>query len=363
MIKIDNIHYDFREVDSYDKDFNFIISSRGSAKTSRLWRKVYLKWKHHHRPSIAIRYRTIDITEAYIDSIETTINDFLPDNRHIKFEYKRGQMKDGIVDIKVNGKDFIRVLSMNQPITRLKSLIYDDPAYMVWDEYILDNRTETRVSELANKFQSCYQTFNRHALKHGHKMKCYFCGNLYSLYHELHVWLNIPLEKIKPGCLLIGDTWLLQFYKLKPELIKWLEENDPLYKMDTTYKKFALDSIPINDTNFAIVNVQPQGFKLKYIFRISHKYLAIYHKPMNRYKEGKKPGYDCGKYWVATLDNYEGSKKIFSVDFDNLVEGTQLATADIRSIMWKFKDAVASRDVTYQSVECGYLTEAIYSIC
>lgn len=39
-----------------------------------------------------------------------------------------------------------------------------------------------------------------------------------------------------------------------------------------------------------------------------------------------------------------------------------MVTSDMRAICWKLKDAIASKDVTFGSIEAGYLSESIYAI-
>lgn len=357
MIKKDNLHYNPNLRDSYNKQINITISERELGKSTEWAWKVWKKFLHNHRPSIILRRQQVDITEAYIDSIGATINQFLPDNKQIKLEYKRGAFKDGVVDVKVNKRDIFRVVALSVPKGRLKSLVYEDPAYMIWDEMLIDTRGgEKWLPDEGNKFAECFTTFNRHAVKHGHQMKVLVYGNPYTTYCPLFAWLDIDISLIKPGAFIVGDRYILECPQLSQELRDKILEVNPMYHFSDEYKRYAFGGEAVNDQNYDIHKDQPQGYTLKYIFRIANKYLAIWHKPMNR----DKPGYDCGKYWVSTMKNYTGSKKIYAVDFDNLINDTRLITTDIRAIMWRFKDAIANRDISYQTVECGYLIEAIY---
>lgn len=166
-----------------------MCSEREAGKTTAIpATKIYKMWKHHHRPSIILRRLVVDITETYILDLQDSINDFLPESQKIKFEFKKGNIKDGIVDVTVDDRPFCRFIAMSVPKARIKSLRYDDPAYIILDEFIVDNRNgEKYLSDEANKFKEIYNTFLRFATKHGHRLKCYFCGNPYSVYNPYFI--------------------------------------------------------------------------------------------------------------------------------------------------------------------------------
>lgn len=364
MIKKDNIHLDGRRLDSYNKPFNFFITERETGKSTWAYSKMYKTFIHKHRPSILIRRQIADITEIWINDVGETINQFL--QNPIELDFKKGSIKEGVVDVKIktqiphikSGQIFFRVIALSNPKSRIKSLVLDDPAYMIFDEFILDTSAgEKWLKGEAEKFQDLYKTFSRHAIKYGHQLKCYFLGNPYSVYSPYMTWLNVDLTKIKPGSFTVGSNYVIDCQHLSKELREYLIKRDPLYQFDNAFTKYLFGQA-VNDTRFPIIEKQPQGYKLKYIYRINHRNLGIYHKDTKRVK----PGYDCGKYWICVLDKYQGSKDIFACNFDNLVEGTRIVTSDMHASTWRLRDAIGQRDVTYESIECGYLIEAIFTL-
>lgn len=358
-LKRDNIHYNMRHVDAYNKDFNIIISPREPGKSTSTWYKAYKMFKHRHRPTIALRRQIADITEAYVTSIQDTINQFLDADKQIDIKFKKGAIKDGVVDLYINDKVFTRIVALSNPKSRIKSLILDDPYMMIFDEFIVDLRGgEKYLTDEINKFLDCYNTFYRHATKHNHKMKCYFLGNPYTIYSPYTVWLGVDLNLIKPGAFIVGSNYIIDCYQLTEELKEFILSHNPTYEFDDTYTRYAFGGEAVNDINYTIVKRQPDGYSLKYIFKIANKYLGIYHMNYDR----KSIGYNPGKFWVTILKDYQGSKKVLAVDFNNLVAGTQLITPDIRAICIRFKDAIALRDISYNSIECGYLIEDIYKL-
>lgn len=357
-MKKDNIHYSIRKLDSYNKTWNFVVTERELGKTVCLGTKIYNAWKKKHRPSIILRRHVIDITSVYINDLQDTINDFLDEKHKIKFEYKRGSIKDGIVDITVNGFPFCRIISLSLPMHRIKSLRYDDPYGIFFDEYIINVRggEKYRKDEVFT-FKEIYNTFNRFATRHNHKLRTWFFGNPYSKYNPYFSWLDIDLTKIYPGAFIVGKDYVVDCARMKPELREQILKNNPLYEFSDDYTKYAFGAQAVNDENIIVYNKQPDGYRLKWIFRISNKNLGIFHKTMNRNRLTE----DVGKFWIALLPNdYGTTKKIFAYDFNNLVNNSQLITNDIRSLTFRLKDAIGHRDVSYKSIEEAYLIEEIY---
>ena len=79
MIPMDNIHYNFRSINGYNKPINIVISPREPGKTSMAWMQlVYLPYKKTGKPWIYFVRQTNEITEALITSIEDIFNKFTP---------------------------------------------------------------------------------------------------------------------------------------------------------------------------------------------------------------------------------------------------------------------------------------------
>ena len=356
-MKKDKIHYSPRRIDSYNKTWNFVVSEREAGKTTAIpATKIYKFWHYYGRPSIILRRQIVDITETYILDLQDTINDFLPEKKQIKFSFKKGNIKEGVVDVLVNEKPFCRFIAMSCPKSRIKSLRYDDPALMILDEFIVDNRNgEKYLTDESNKFKEIYNTFNRFATKHGHRLKCYFCGNPYSAYNPYFVWLGVRLEEVRPGSFIVGNDYVVECYKIKQELRDSIKAHNPLYKFDDSYTRYAFGGEAVNDQRFEICSRQPEGYKLRYIFRLQGRYLYCYYRAMTRTQV------DYGKYWISDKDTYEGSKTVAAIDFNNLVSGSELINTDVKMITFRLKQAIAARDVTYSSIGAGYLTEIIYT--
>ena len=364
MIKKDKIHFTGQHMDSYNATWNFIWSTRETGKTTKWVNQAYKRWKKENCTTIILRYLITDICDTYISDLETTINDFLPDDKQIKFNYKKGSIKDGVVDAFIKGCEdkvpLFRFIAVSNPISRIKSMKLKNAGMIVFDEALLAVRAgEKYPDSLVTRFKEIYNTYNR-CCKTGKKFKVYCYGNPYSKYHPLLAEWNVPFGRLTEGKFYYNkhDDVYVEAYKMKPELREYILAHNPLYKFDNAYTDYAFNGESIYDTNFEIVETQPQNYSLKYVFRIQNRYLYIY-KANDTTK--LHDGYDTGRYWISVNDKYIGSRNIFSVDLNNLIQGTQLLTTELKAIFWRLKNSIGLREVTYSSIEAGYLVEALYS--
>ena len=145
-MEMDKVHYDFSRIDGYNKPFNFVISEREDGKTTAFHvTKAFKAFREQHRPTIVFRRMAVDITDAYIDSLENIINKF-NDKETIHFSYKQQSKKDGVVDLKLDGEVVYRIIALSLPMSRIKSLFLKDPAYILFDEFICNTRMERSIS-------------------------------------------------------------------------------------------------------------------------------------------------------------------------------------------------------------------------
>lgn len=363
MIKRDKLHYSGQFMNSFDATFNYVLSARESGKTTCWVNNAFKRWKKEKCTTIVLRYLIADITDTYISDLETAINDFLPDDNQIKFRFKKGSIKDGVVDCFIDSEvecdiPIFRFIAISNPISRIKSMKLKNAGQIVFDEVCLHTRGgEKYPNALVIRFKEIYNTYLR-CCKTGKKFKVYCFGNPYSRFHPLLSNWNVPFGHLNEGDYYYNKKTdvFVEFYKLKQELKDFIIKRNPLYKFDDSYTNFALEANAINDTNFEIFEKQPENYSLRWIFRLQNKYLLIYRCNGERITEG----FDTGRYWIECRENYSSSRGIYSVDLDNLIAGTALITTDIKAIFWRLKNSIANRDITYKDIETGYLVEALY---
>lgn len=346
MKKLDNLHYNFREIDSYNKPFNFVFGARELGKTTSYWVKFYKKRKKNKRPCIYIVRKSVEITEALINSIfDTIINKFCDSG--INPHYNKGSFKDGITDVYIGDDIFFRIVSLNIDLRRIKLAVLKNVSSVFMDEYIINPKlNEKYIKNEAFIIKEAYTTRRREAIG---ILKCYFTANPYSLFNPLFVDWGVDLRKLKRG-FYVGENFVIEWASLNPLLKEKLLKENPLFKEDE-YSLYALEGAPINDKHIKLGSL-PLNFSLKFVFRIANKYLGIF----------KNNSYDLtlDRFFVSELENVSKYRNIICFEFNELIEGVKLFNSEDKLNLSIFKSSIAQRKVVFNDINCYYLIEEIY---
>ena len=351
MKQRDNIHFSSRKIDSYNLPFNFIISEREAGKSTDIWLKVYKTFCEHGNTTVVVRRKITHITKAYIDDIAQIINKFTDDN--VKFQYNQSSLKEGIVDIYINDKRFMRICALSCDITAIKSLVLLNLKYIIFDEFICNQRFgEKYLKDEATKFMEVYNTFRRES----EGLKCYFMGNPYSLYNPYFMFFNVNTAKLQRGAIITDKkSYVIQCYEILPELKAKILEENPLYQFDNAYTKYAFEGKNVNDMNIIIWPKCPPSYKLLYVFKAANRYIGLYRANI----------FDLDPevlYYAEFIKGESVSKRrdIICFDFEELVDRTVMLAPEERYKFQRIKDAMRKRLIAFNSIECYYLIEEIY---
>lgn len=275
MVKRDKIHYSFNRIDGYNKAFNYVVSSRETGK-SVAWvlDKAYKKFKKSGKTALVIRRRTVDITEAYILSIQFIINKFADEKA--RFSFQKSALHDGVVYINLDGKPFLGIVALSIDINRIKSLILPNVDTVIFDEFIINPRYgEKYLKNEVEKFKEVYNTFRREC---DGLLKCYFCGNPYTRYNPYFLDTGAPLDRILPDTIFAGENWVIESYKMHPNLYEKIKKENPLYKPDDVYTNYALNGESVNDSNIKIIKPK-NNFKLFLLCNVYNQTIGIFKNP------------------------------------------------------------------------------------
>lgn len=359
-MKRDNIHFNFREIDGYNKTFNFIISPREPGKSTAFWLdKAWKVFKEKKQTSIVIRRRTVHITDKYITDIEKIINKFKDEEgreEDIKISYNKGAKKEGLVEVSCSGKPFFLVVSLSADIAALKSTLMPNLRYIVFDEFICNPKfKEKYLDGEVDRFFELYKTYRREAVldeKGVPKLTCYFLGNPYSLFNPYFLYFGLQTSTFKNGTIQSGSNWCAQNYKMKEELKEKLKKEDPLFEEENDYLLYALEGQAVNDKNI-LISKHPQNFLLSYVFKIGNTFIGTYRSLT--YEEEFV-------YYAEFLKKEEISKRrnIYVFDLFDMENGTILMSNDDKIKFQRMKEAIRKRLFAFASIECYYLLVEIY---
>lgn len=343
----DNLHYSFNAIDGYQKDFNFVVSPREDGKTTAFLLKAFRAFLKG-QPTIVFRRYGNDITDAYISGLFEVLEKFL--DKRIPYSYKEGDKKEGIVDVKSGDGVIFRIIALNQPISRIKSLFLKNAAYCFMDEFICNTRLgEKYLKEEAFKFKEIFNTFQRES----DHLRAVFTGNPYSLYNPYFTEFGIPENKLKKGGIICGPNWAAERHILNPELVKLILAKNPLYKFgDDAYAKYAVQGDAVNDANIQLMLKLPQFFSLYCVFGIDDKLLGIYKN------DASQQPYD---FWVGYIDAIGSRRCAYCFDFKDLCAHSVLFSNEDRNRFARFRNSLRNRLVVFQSLECDYLIEEVYA--
>ena len=374
----DNLHMTWQNVDGYNKAVNVYISPREPGKTDTTWwEKIYTKWSENKRPWAYLVRTAVEITDACILDIENNINKWALDP--IELQYKKGNFKEGIVDVSIKGELFIRIYSLNIPLRRLKMAKLADIGGMFFDEYIIDPKSQERyIPNEWFKIKELYTTLKREYHGKGF-LKLYIAGNPYSLFNPAFIGLNVDVNalrkdswmqtndikhyvfndgvefddyvyKCKPN-IYENDLCVVEWGTLHPILKKYLKIKNPFYQFDEDYNSYALEGCAVNDRNIRL-NKLPPNFELNFVIRIDGKYVGIF---KNNYIDDFEDRYFC-----RFLDEVGARRTIYCFDFSEMVSRSILMSIDDRSRLHKFKEAMRKSLIAFEDINVYYYCVEVF---
>ena len=363
-MKRDKLHFRWNKTLSYNKIWNFAIGERESGKSVDSWFLLWNAFHYENRPSIVLRRRISDITSAYIEDTANVLNKFL--EKPIQLLYMKGDIKQGIVDIKIGdaGKEyswkeiqklpvFFRVIGLSNPMNRIKSLMLKDVKYFFFDEFICNLRGGEKYLTADEYFliQEIYTTYNREATT---PIRILAAGNPYSVYTPLFMGLGVDTSKLKPGAFVVGPNYVINCFQVPEELKKIILKNNPMYQFDDAYKRYAFSGEAINDQNIRICKCEPKGFKLKYVFKMGNDFISIHRGNNADFK------FWCCKHKTDWLQKIGKKRKIVVFNFGDMIEGAVKYNVQNVKDFYDLKQAMDNRQITYNCIDAQYMLEDIY---
>lgn len=368
---LDDYHWNGNRLLSYNKTYNFVCSGREPGKTTWIILYMLMNLVKKQQTFFLVKRRIAGITETYLTDLQRTINKF--STRKVHLEYRKGALKEGMMDVYVVDDEdddkqfFFRIGALNVDSDRRKGQVCPNISWMWMDEFIINPRNRTRISEryLPDEFiafRELYDTLRREAEKKDISkgaagLRCLFSGNPYSLFNPYWTALNVDTQKLIPGTLLAPkDTdYAVELYQMSDKLREEILRTNPNTKIEDPYAHFALEGVAINDINFRLKDKQPDNFRLQFAVYLKGKYLLIY-------INNNLPGYEDLFYWCECLTDYTSKRRnITCFDINDLIAGTKLFDIYTKANLCGFKAAFGSRKVAFKTIEEAYLAEELFT--
>lgn len=338
------LHWDSRALDGHQKAFNFAIGPREPGKTTYLYTKAWHECCKGRTLVYLVRNINNICDELIYNEIRLRLCKFF--DGVPMFTYSKKDAMQGNVTVYGDGWPLIRIIALAKSVDSLKKVLVMNPSFMMFDEFLKDplGGDHYLKAEASLRFKELYTTLKREKPN----LKCYFLGNIYSLYNPYFLDLGVDTRKLRKGKIYSHNNYAVEMVTLKPELKKKLIEENPFYKFDDFYTKYALSGDSLNDEGILIDKVRPRDFSLRFVFRLGRNQLAVH--------GGQGPGY---WYYVAPFEG-KSKKKALAFDVKDMVEHTVLLDSSSRNMLGFFRSCFHRREVAFHDVNCYYLVEEIY---
>lgn len=355
--KLDNIHFQIKEIDSYAKDFNLVYSVREDGKTASFDMKAISKLRRFQATPIYLLRQVNEVSEEYVESLKRRWNKWL--KVPIEFYYSKKNLENGIATLYFDRKKLypaVKIVSLAKSIDILKKFFVARPSDFFLDEVVLNTRTGSKyLKGEPMRVKEIYKTFYREYVNAKlPRPKFYGFGNPYSWYNPYNAELNIDCEKIKiQGDVQIVDKWAIMHHKINPLLLEEIKKKDPLYSIEGEYAKYAYGGVAINDSNVLIVEKCPNEFNLVCIFYATGRSFGIWEN--NNFDDNLS-------YWIGEVKAVGKRREIFSFNFGDLIEGSALLSSFDRIRFQSLKNSMARREVGFENLEANYIMEEVYKL-
>lgn len=352
MAKLDDLHWKPDRIDGAQKAFNFVVSAREDGKSTRVQvTKCARAFDTFKAPSILLRRRVNDISPVYIESIQKILNKFRPEGKkRISLMFNKGDAENGMVNVFDAETKELRyfIVAVNKNLGAIKSNVIMNPAFMVYDEFIINTRAGERyLADEAFKFNEIYDTFYREAEK---TLRCYFLGNPYSFFNPYFSYYGINPRK---GKFQVGSNWAFEFHELSDGLKDLLRKKNPQFQGEDLYTRYAFGGEAINDANIKICEKLPQNYSLFCYALVMGSMLAIY--------ENNDIWDEENQFWVGKSGTAGIRRDVMAFDFSDLRPGARLFSLNDKIVFERFKRAIQLRQVSFDTLESDYLIEGVYS--
>lgn len=255
----DGIHWDPRHLLPYQRNFNFIASTRNIGKT--FGTQIFCMKDSIEKENefvYLVRYKS---TEKDVGAMEKAFEKVCD----MKFpEYEFNWTNE---EVTLEGQTIGHCIALTEA-EACKKKSFPKVKNIIFDEYILDTTDKRRYVGGMNEPEALLKIY--HSIdREEDRVRCFLLGNTIEFYNPYHVYpaFNIPL--VKPGKIWYSENVLFE-YALPSDKLQHQREGSKFLRMisGTKYGNYAKDSYFEDSTNAFI---EKRSKAAKHMFVIQYK--------------------------------------------------------------------------------------------
>lgn len=330
----DNKYWNLSYILTFNRNFNFINSKRGTGKTYTLMKWLIKEYLKKNKQCIYIT-RTQDELE------DIGLCD--PFRKVLENEYPMINFTQVGNDLYLDGQLFCYGVAITQA-QKIKKMSYPNVYYIMYDEYMRENAKKLAfVKNEVDEFLSIYSTVDRYE----DRVKCFLLGNTTSQFNIFHLHKAFQIPKIDKGKIWTSENVLYQYYD-PPQIFEESLEKSKFAKMiaDSEYGMYSVKGDFVEDTD-TWVEKKTEKATLFFVFIFMEDTFGVW-RDINE-----------GKLYVS--DKYNPSvNTVYSFTTSDHKENTMLTKASKSTVLKFFTDNYRLGNVRFESI--GIKKKAIEAI-
>lgn len=317
------MYWNLNEILTYDKNFNFINSKRGSGKTYTLQKWLIKQFIKKQRETVYITQFISELDDIGIKQ---------PFTKVLENEYPNVEAVQIGHDLYLDGKIFCYGIALTEA-QKIKKMSFPNVYYIMFDEYMKEQaKKNSFVKNEVDEFLSIYSTIDRYE----DRVKCFFLGNTTTQYNPYHTHKAFKIPSIELGEIWTSENVLYQYYKPK-QIFEDKIGKSRFAKMiaNTEYGKYSVLGEFTEDTD-------------EFIEKRSEKAKEIFNFIFNDVRYGVWRDLNEGKLYIS--DKYNPNMNIcYTLTTTDHRENTMLTKTSKSSMLKYLSDNFRYGNVRFES--------------
>lgn len=206
-----NMYWNLPYIISFNKNFNFINSKRGTGKTYTLQKWLIKEFLKKGKESIYITEHIKELDDIGVkDAFTKVLNNEYPEVEYVEIGH----------DLYLDGRVFCYGIALTEA-QKFKKMSFPNVYYIMFDEYMKENNKRSFVKNRVDEFLSIYSTVDRYE----DRVKCFLLGNTTTQYNDFHQHQAFNLPRIEKGKIWTSENVLYQYYDPPIEFDEKLENS------------------------------------------------------------------------------------------------------------------------------------------